>query len=208
MNYMAVYTALMDKGRTRGLHKPALPYSTERHHVIPRCQGGRNTKENYVLLTPKEHYVAHHLLHKAYPNNPPLFRAYRAMALLVGSWSSSRAKIGISANEYQRLKEKAASLRRGTHHTVEALAKMRQPRKHTGNMRKPKSRTARLIAEHQRRFNDPAYKERFSTKGTHFTWYTDGRRDFRIKEGAPIPKGLVPGRSTARGTQQIKGDKR
>jgi hypothetical protein len=32
----------------------------ERHHIIPRCLGG----EEIVLLTHKEHYVAHHLLTK------------------------------------------------------------------------------------------------------------------------------------------------
>lgn len=193
---------LMDKGRLRGQSKAALPYPTERHHVIPKCQGGRNVKENYVLLTPKEHYIAHHLLCKAYPGDPSLFRAYRTMALMTTSWSSFRASAyGISANEYQRLKERAAALRRGTHHTAEALAKMRRPRKHTCNMRKPKTPTAKLVAEHQRRFADPIYRKRFSTKGTHFKWYTDGSRDFRVKEGELAPPNSAPGRVTAHGAK-------
>lgn len=36
----------------------------EKHHIIPRSLGGKNTKDNIVLLTGKEHYVAHHLLSK------------------------------------------------------------------------------------------------------------------------------------------------
>lgn len=34
----------------------------ERHHIIPRSLGGSNQKSNLVLLTPREHFVAHLLL--------------------------------------------------------------------------------------------------------------------------------------------------
>lgn len=36
----------------------------EKHHIIPRSLGGKNTKDNLVLLTGKEHYIVHHLLSK------------------------------------------------------------------------------------------------------------------------------------------------
>lgn len=36
----------------------------ERHHIIPKSMGGNNSKENIILLKPKEHYVVHHLLTK------------------------------------------------------------------------------------------------------------------------------------------------
>ena len=36
----------------------------ERHHIIPRSLGGNNSNENLVLLTPKEHFIAHLLLPK------------------------------------------------------------------------------------------------------------------------------------------------
>jgi hypothetical protein len=34
----------------------------EEHHIIPKSLGGSNHKYNLVLLTPREHYIAHHLL--------------------------------------------------------------------------------------------------------------------------------------------------
>jgi hypothetical protein len=37
---------------------------TEKHHIIPRCMGGSNDKENLVTLTAREHYIAHLLLTK------------------------------------------------------------------------------------------------------------------------------------------------
>jgi hypothetical protein len=38
----------------------------EKHHIIPRCLGGNNSKENLIYLTPKEHFIAHLLLVKMY----------------------------------------------------------------------------------------------------------------------------------------------
>ena len=34
----------------------------EKHHIIPKCLGGGDTKENIVRLYPKEHYICHLLL--------------------------------------------------------------------------------------------------------------------------------------------------
>ena len=37
---------------------------TEKHHIVPRCMGGSDDKDNLVALTAREHYVAHLLLTK------------------------------------------------------------------------------------------------------------------------------------------------
>ncbi|MDR0676496.1 MAG: HNH endonuclease [Elusimicrobiota bacterium] len=36
----------------------------EEHHIIPRSLQGNNRKSNLVLLTPREHFLAHYLLYK------------------------------------------------------------------------------------------------------------------------------------------------
>jgi 5-methylcytosine-specific restriction endonuclease McrA len=38
----------------------------EEHHILPRSLGGDNSPENLVLLTGREHYLAHFLLYKIY----------------------------------------------------------------------------------------------------------------------------------------------
>lgn len=35
---------------------------TERHHIIPKCLGGTNKKDNLVLLKAREHFICHLLL--------------------------------------------------------------------------------------------------------------------------------------------------
>lgn len=70
MNYKKIYDNLISKGRNRVLN-----CYVERHHIIPKCMGGTDDKENLVELTPEEHYVAHQLLVKIYPENKILIHA-------------------------------------------------------------------------------------------------------------------------------------
>lgn len=58
-----------------------LDYS-EKHHIIPRCLGGSNDKSNLVVLTAREHFLAHYLLTKIYPNNYKLIDAFRMMGVI------------------------------------------------------------------------------------------------------------------------------
>lgn len=42
---------------------------TAKHHILPRCMGGKNTKDNLVHLTHREHFIAHYMLAKAFPKH-------------------------------------------------------------------------------------------------------------------------------------------
>jgi len=39
---------------------------TEIHHIIPKCYGGDKSKENMIVLTAREHFIAHLILWKCY----------------------------------------------------------------------------------------------------------------------------------------------
>lgn len=75
MNYAAHYDRLIARARGRML----IGYQ-ERHHVLPKCMGGGNGPENIVALTAEEHYVAHQLLVKMYPEARGLANAVVRMA--------------------------------------------------------------------------------------------------------------------------------
>lgn len=62
--YFKIYMNLVNSRISRGLNKKIYDFYTEKHHIIPKCLGGRDLKENYVLLTAREHYLAHWLLTK------------------------------------------------------------------------------------------------------------------------------------------------
>ena len=81
MNYKKIYDSLIQ--RTHGRKKRRGVYF-ENHHIVPKCIGGTDEKTNLVLLTAEEHWVAHLLLVKMYPNVPQLVYACQAMSM-VGS---------------------------------------------------------------------------------------------------------------------------
>lgn len=70
MDYLKIYNSLIDRARNCACHG----YS-EKHHIIPKCMGGTNDKSNIVELRPEEHYLAHQLLVKIYPDNRKLVYA-------------------------------------------------------------------------------------------------------------------------------------
>jgi hypothetical protein len=74
MNYKKIYDNLVERGKIRILDDYG-----EFHHIVPRCIGGSDTSENLVKLTPEEHYLAHQLLIKIYPDNYALKKAAAMM---------------------------------------------------------------------------------------------------------------------------------
>ena len=86
MNYVAHYERLI----SRAMRRIRPEGYVEMHHVKPRCLGGDDSRENLVALTPEEHFVAHQLLVKIYPQVPQL--AYAALMMTVGSQLAPRVK--------------------------------------------------------------------------------------------------------------------
>lgn len=87
MDYLRIYNQIIQKARAESRRKGADVYY-EAHHIVPRCLGGDgNTKQwrshpNIILLTAREHFICHRLLHNAYPDNPKLAQAFWIMCKL------------------------------------------------------------------------------------------------------------------------------
>ena len=63
---MNIYNSLIQKRRNNPILREQ--QYCELHHIIPRCMNGKDNPENLINLTVREHYVAHLLLRKIYPN--------------------------------------------------------------------------------------------------------------------------------------------
>jgi hypothetical protein len=106
MNYQEVYHKLIEKARNENRVKNGDVYH-EAHHIIPSCLGGDGKcsqwryHPNIVLLTAKEHFLAHRLLYFLNPQNPKLVYAYWAMCTLTENGRDYK----ISAREYSRIRE-------------------------------------------------------------------------------------------------------
>jgi len=57
--YTKIYNLIIARSFTRELYG----YS-EKHHIIPKCLGGNNLKENIAILSAREHFICHWLLTK------------------------------------------------------------------------------------------------------------------------------------------------
>lgn len=82
MDYQNHYTLLAEKAKKRVQPEGYF----ERHHIIPRCMGGLDDEDNLICLTAEEHYIAHLLLVKIYPDNHSL--VYAANMMCVDRWGN------------------------------------------------------------------------------------------------------------------------
>lgn len=76
MDYNKHYGLLIYRAKCRELEG-----YVEKHHIHPRCLGGSNDHTNIAVLTAEEHYLAHLLLVKMYPDNVSLAQAAHAMGI-------------------------------------------------------------------------------------------------------------------------------
>lgn len=86
MNYTHVYNMLMESRQILNRIK-VKGDGLEVHHIIPRSLGGSNSKSNLVVLTAREHYLAHLLLIKMHEgrNKAKMVYAFHRMNFCNGS---------------------------------------------------------------------------------------------------------------------------
>jgi hypothetical protein len=65
MDWKLLYQKLVESAKSESRTKDDGVYY-ERHHIIPKHMGGGNDKDNLVLLTFREHIIAHYLLWRIY----------------------------------------------------------------------------------------------------------------------------------------------
>jgi len=76
MNYRWHYERLIKRGKEKN-HMVDVYY--ENHHILPKCLGGTDSNDNLVKLTAREHFIAHLLLIKIYPDKFGLIKAISIM---------------------------------------------------------------------------------------------------------------------------------
>lgn len=81
MDYIKLYNTLIETRKVLNRSKKTGFY--EKHHIIPKCIGGDNKQSNLILLTPKEHYIAHLLLTKMYDGKTKAKMCYALVMMCV-----------------------------------------------------------------------------------------------------------------------------
>ena len=110
----------------------------EKHHILPRCLGGKDNQENLVELTAKEHFIVHMLLCKFTKGNinKKMVFAFIAMSFIKGKNRNYKATSRIA----EKLKLQFIKIQTGRKFSKETLAKLSKIRK-----------GRKLTAEHKRK---------------------------------------------------------
>ena len=116
MDYQDLYNQLINEARSENRAKGRGIYY-EAHHIVPKCLGGEGTVQqwrthpNIILLTAREHFLAHYYLTQIYPDNSKLVFAFWAMCNLNNNQQlrSPQDVEGYSLL-YEEVKEKCALL--------------------------------------------------------------------------------------------------
>lgn len=88
--------------KTRGRFACGKEYY-ERHHIIPRCIGGTNDKENLIDLFGREHFEAHRMLALENPENEKLVYAWWCMSVQTNQ--HTRERYEITPEEYEEVRK-------------------------------------------------------------------------------------------------------
>lgn len=87
MNYSKLYNKIIKKR----IKTPPNEQYVEKHHILPRCLGGNNTKHNIVILTLREHFICHYLLTKIYkPKTREWYKMINAFIIMIASSDNNR----------------------------------------------------------------------------------------------------------------------
>lgn len=105
MNYDKIYKQIIEFRKENPLDKDQYG---ENHHIIPRCLGGSDDKENLVRLTAREHFICHMLLAEIYPKET--FEWYKMNHAFMKMKANSSRQMRYINNRYYELKKKDISL--------------------------------------------------------------------------------------------------
>ena len=109
---------IIDTARTTDRKKGT---GIERHHIIPKCMGGSNTKDNLILLTVREHFVCHLLLTKCTDGNNR-YRMLHAVGKFIQNSPLQQRKF--TSWEYKKIRDSISIARTGKKHSAETREKM------------------------------------------------------------------------------------
>ena len=127
MNYKRLYDSIIQTAQARAVTEGY----TERHHILPRSMGGDDVASNLVVLTAREHYLAHYCLAKFTTGKDKASMVFGFNCMNNGNPTKKRY---INSRLYTSLRVEHSNILKaqsgknhpsyGTHPTAEQLAKI------------------------------------------------------------------------------------
>jgi len=122
MNYQKIYNQIIEQALNRKLEG-----YKEKHHIIPKCIGGLDIKENIIELTAREHFLCHRILCEIYPSEPKLSYALWLMAIGKQKSKNTNPYI-ISSRVYEHLRKQHSIHLKDIPRSNNVIEKMKKPK--------------------------------------------------------------------------------
>ena len=212
--YTRIYFQIIDRAKSRNITgrrsaKKLLGYS-EKHHIVPRCIGGSDHKDNLIYLTAREHFVCHWLLVKMTD------RIYRERLVLSLCFMRSGTKLSkthhrydtkISSRVFEKYRSEIADIMRevqlskvrdGTHHLLSGDIQRKSNKKRiedgTHNWageNHPKFDTNSYLFEHKKTgqrvtMTRAQFIQEFKVAGSYLSEVINGRQNRKSIKGWKI----------------------
>lgn len=186
--YTNYYTSLIASALNRVLDKSVY---TEKHHIIPKCMGGKDDLSNLVKLTAKEHFIAHMLLVRM---TEGVYHRKMSFALwrMTQERSDRNSRHKVTATQYESIKTLMAH-NMSVHNKGQQLTPEQQKRQQAGCARRggPWNKGKKMPPE----FGQAVSQRRLGTKASAET-------------SQSISKGIKKWNETRKGTDSsLKGRK-
>jgi len=97
--YYKWYYNIVDAARSR-----ALEGYSENHHILPKCLGGTNDKNNLVRLTAREHFLCHWLLTKMTSGKQRYKMLHAAWQMMICDSNSKNKRYRPPARIYEKIR--------------------------------------------------------------------------------------------------------
>ena len=136
---------------------------THKHHIIPKCVGGTDDKDNLIELSWLTHYYAHYLLAKENPDNKKIQSDFKRKGT-INDWLHFCYSAKFHNEMTEEKRAKISKSLKGHVYPEERNIKISQT--HKG---KPKS------AEHKKHISE-AMKGNQRAKGKHWTLSEEARK--------------------------------
>lgn len=107
--YQTIYWKLIEKRKASPLSKKEC--YCESHHIIPKSLGGSNESDNLILLTAKEHFIAHLLLSKITDGESKIKMHWALHRMAFGSISR------FSSKDYEWFRRRHSTFLKENHHS-------------------------------------------------------------------------------------------
>lgn len=190
--YAKWYTNLVNTRKIRIIND--LEYY-ELHHIIPKCMGGTNNKENLVKFTAREHYIAHLLLIKMCVNESHQRKMKFALQKMMGNssnWSNA---------QYETARKKNLEALIGRKFTEEHKRKLSMSNigiKRNDETKLKLSKKAKLRTHNKNPFYGKSHSDETKSilreKAKNRIWITNGIESKVLYSSVPIPEGWYRGR--------------